>query len=143
MDADLPAVLALLDSAKLPTADIESVRKPQMWVLVERGAIAGAVALEHFGSEALLRSLVVAPEYRKRQFGRDLVARVEQSAAEDSIDRLVLLTETAAPFFRKLGYSVTDRHDVSDALKRSAEFRSLCPASATCMSKLLAQHLGK
>jgi amino-acid N-acetyltransferase len=136
--ADLPAILALLEGAHLPTADIASIDEPQMWVLEERGAIVGAIALERFGSEALVRSLVVAPQYRKRGFGRELVALVEESAREDRINQLVLLTETAEPFFRSLGYNSLDRRHVSERLRQSAEFRSLCPASAICLSKVLA-----
>ena len=135
---DLPTVLVLLEGARLPTADVTSVDELPMWVLEERAAIVGVIALERFGSEALLRSLTIAPEYRKRGFGRELVARLEESARADNIQRLVLLTETAEAFFRGLGYSVIDRRHVSDRLKQSAEFRSLCPASATCMSKTLA-----
>jgi amino-acid N-acetyltransferase len=137
--ADLPAVLALLEGARLPTADIASVDEPQVWVLEERNAIVGVVALERFGAEALLRSLAIATEYRNRGFGRELVVRAEQSAQANGINQLVLLTETAEVFFHSLGYSNLDRRYVSDSLKGSAEFRSLCPASATCMSKVLAQ----
>jgi amino-acid N-acetyltransferase len=136
--ADLPAVLALLEGARLPTADIAGIDQPQIWVLEERGAIAGAIALERYGSEALVRSLVVAPEYRKRGFGRELVALVEESARQDRINQLVLLTETAEPFFRSLGYNILDRRHVSERLRQSAEFRSLCPASAICLAKILA-----
>jgi amino-acid N-acetyltransferase len=50
----------------------------------------------------------------------------------------VLLTETAEKFFRAIGYEVIDRRHVPEEIKQSAEFRSLCPASAVCMSKLLA-----
>jgi amino-acid N-acetyltransferase len=50
---------------------------------------------------------------------------------------LVLLTQTAEPFFARLGYSVVDRVYVPDEVKASAEFRSLCPAAATCMTKSL------
>ena len=135
---DLPAVLALLEGARLPTADIASADELAMWVLEERGSIVGAIALERFGTEALLRSLAVAPEYRKRGFGRELVAQLEEGARAENIQQLVLLTETAEAFFRGLGYSVIDRRYVSGRLKQSTEFRSLCPASATCMSKILA-----
>ncbi len=137
--ADLSKVVALLEHARLPTADITRVDDLQMWVLEEKNAIIGVIALERFGSEALLRSLAVAPEYRKRGFGRQLVERVEQSAQSDGIKQLVLLTETAEALFRSLGYDVTDRRSVSDSVQKSAEFRSLCPASATCMSKTLAK----
>jgi N-acetylglutamate synthase-like GNAT family acetyltransferase len=136
---DLPAILALLENAGLPTADIASIDKPQMWVLEERDAIVGAIALERFGSEALLRSLVIAPDHRKRGFGRELVARVEQSARADRVNHLVLLTETAESFFRRLGYRAIDRSSVSNSVKQSAELRSLCPDSASCMSKILAK----
>lgn len=136
--ADLPAVLTLLESARLPAADIASVDELPMWVLEERGSIAGVIALQRFGAEGLLRSLAVTPEYRNRGFGAQLVAQLEESARADNIQELVLLTETAEIFFRTLGYSVIDRRYVSDGLQQSAEFRSLCPASAICMSKTLA-----
>lgn len=136
---DLPAVLALLEQARLPTADITGVDELRMWVLEEEGAIIGAIALERFGSEALVRSLAVAPEYRKRGLGRELVDRVEESAGADGIKQLFLLTETAEALFRSLGYAVIDRRYVSESVQKSGEFRSLCPASATCMSKTLAK----
>jgi amino-acid N-acetyltransferase len=47
------------------------------------------------------------------------------------------LTETAQAFFQRLGYTAIDRARVSDHVKQSAEFRSLCPDSAVCMSKAL------
>jgi len=136
---DLPPILALLEGARLPTTDIVSVDEPKLWVLEERGQIAGVIALECFGNEALLRSLVVAPAYRKRGWGRELVAQLEETAQEEHVNQLVLLTETAESFFRSLGYGIIDRQRASDRLKQSAEFRSLCPASAICMSKTLAQ----
>ena len=49
----------------------------------------------------------------------------------------MLLTETAEKFFRAIGYEVIDRRHVPEEIKQSAEFRSLCPASAVCMTKLL------
>ena len=133
--ADLPAVLALLEGARLPTADLTGINGLVVWVLEEKGAVVGSIALERFSSEGLLRSLAVAPEYRRRGFGRELVGRLEESARADGIQQLFLLTETAEAFFRSLGYNSIDRRYVTDSLKQSAEFRSLCPTSATCMSK--------
>jgi amino-acid N-acetyltransferase len=134
---DLPAVLALLEGAGLPTADLTSVQRLQMWVLEARASLQGVIALECFGTEALLRSLTVAPEYRKRGFGRELVVRLEHDAQAEGVEQLVLLTETAEPFFRSLGYEAIDRRHVSAELQQSAEFHSLCPASAVCMIKTL------
>jgi protein-tyrosine-phosphatase/N-acetylglutamate synthase-like GNAT family acetyltransferase len=133
----VPAVLALLQDAGLPTADLKSAQGLQMWVLEAKDSVLGVIALERFGSEALLRSLAVAPECRKRGFGHELVARLEQDAQADGVEQLVLLTETAEPFFRTLGYDVIDRRNLSEEVKQSAEFRSLCPASAVCMRKAI------
>ena len=134
---DLPAVAQLLESEGLPGADLASAHQFQTWLLEEQGSLLGVVGLERFGHEALLRSLAVAPDHRKRGLGRQLVARLEQDADAEGIQRLVLLTETAHAFFRDLGYAVIDRRRVSDEVRQSAEFRSLCPASAICMSKTL------
>jgi amino-acid N-acetyltransferase len=49
----------------------------------------------------------------------------------------VLLTETAKTFFEREGYSVIDRASAPEPVRTSAEFRTLCPQSATCLSKRL------
>jgi amino-acid N-acetyltransferase len=134
--ADLPAVLALLRGAGLPTADLTGNEAVQMWVLEASDSLVGVIALERFGAEGLLRSLAIAPDYRRRGLARELVVRLEQDSRANGIAQLVLLTQTAEPFFRSLGYDVLDRSHVTEALKQSAEFRNLCPASATCMSKI-------
>jgi amino-acid N-acetyltransferase len=133
---DMPAVLALLQSAGLPTSDLARAQQLRLWVL-KSDSLRGVIGLERFGTEALLRSLAVAPECRKRGVGHQLVARLESDAKSDGIERLILLTETAQAFFRALDYQVIDRQSVGDAVKQSAEFRSLCPASAVCMCKKL------
>jgi amino-acid N-acetyltransferase len=132
----MPAVIALLASAGLPTADLSSALQLTVWIL-KSDSLKGAIGLERFGPTGLMRSLVVAPSYRCRGLGRELVAWLEHDARAGGIQQLVLLTETAEPFFRSLGYSAIDRHLVGEALKQSAEFRSLCPVSAVCMRKTL------
>ena len=136
--ADMPAAIALLQAAQLPTADLTSVANLQTWVLDASGSIQGVIALERTGSEGLLRSLAVHPDYRNRGVGRELVSRLERDAAVAGVTQLVLLTQTAEPFFRKLGYQMLDRRHVSDGMNRCAEFQSLCPVSAVCMMKAVA-----
>jgi len=136
--ADLPVALPLLERVGLPTANITNARELTMWVLESGGALVGVIALERFGTDGLLRSLAVAPEFRNQGYGRDLVTRLEKDARERGVHRLVLLTETAEQFFRSIGYARIDRSQASVALQQSAEFRSLCPASAACMTKTIA-----
>jgi amino-acid N-acetyltransferase len=129
-------ILQLLSSAGLPTVDLTGARDLQRGVFEDDRLILGVIGLERFGTDALLRSLAVTPQYRRRGAGRELV-RLEHEAQANGIRRLVLLTETAEVFFADMGYVVTDRGGVSDGVQQSAEFRSLCPASAVCMVKAL------
>jgi amino-acid N-acetyltransferase len=135
--------MALLQSAGLPVEDLTSAPGLKIWLLETHSELAGAIALE--GTEPtvrLLRSLVVATAYQRRGFGQALVARVESDARVEGLERLVLLTETAQPLFHRLGYEVIERTAVPEPLRQSAEFRSLCPASAVCMAKQLSPRRG-
>ncbi len=135
--ADMPAVLALLRAAALPTSDLTVDTDQRWWVLEFDGSIVGVIGLQEFGTEGLLRSLAVSPTYHQQGIGRELVTRLEREALKAGIQRLVLLTQTAGSFFRHLGYAALDRRHVSEGMKQCAEFSSLCPESATCMAKAL------
>ncbi len=133
---DLTVVRQLLEQAGLPTTDLAE-SKPEFTVLWDDGRIAAAGALESFGSSALVRSVVVAGDRRGDGLGRLIVEELEQVARAARIGRLILLTQTAAEFFGHQGYRVIERTGVPPDIQRSAEFRSLCPASAICMMKEL------
>jgi N-acetylglutamate synthase-like GNAT family acetyltransferase len=133
--ADFGQVRALLAGAGLPVEDLDTAPGLRFWVAEDGDELIGAIGLEQSGTAGLLRSLVVAPAYRKRGLARSLVAAVEREAVVERIEQLVLLTQTAEAFFSALGYHVVDRAYVPDEIKESAEFRSLCPASALCMTK--------
>jgi N-acetylglutamate synthase-like GNAT family acetyltransferase len=135
--ADLAAVRALLEQSALPTADLMTAPNLRFWVHIDNNQLVGAVGLERYGASGLLRLLVVSPASQRRGLGRELVATLEREAATAGIKMLVLLTQTAEPFFARLGYTVIDRAYVPGEVKESAEFRSFCPASAACMSKAL------
>lgn len=136
--ADWVSVVELLQRAQLPTEDLTRAPDLALWVLEIDAQIAGAVALEGSRPAArLLRSLVVAPGHRQRGLGQALVARVEREARGAGTEQLVLLTETAQAFFQRLGYQVIERAAVPERLRQSAEFRTLCPASAVCLAKRL------
>lgn len=134
---DINALRQLLESAGLPTADLAAIKDLRLWVLEADGQQLGVIALERFGTHALLRSLAISPEHRNRGLGRSLVGRLELDARAEGITRLTLLTETAEKFFQHLGYEPIDRKDVPEEVRQSAEFCSLCPLSAVCMTKSL------
>jgi amino-acid N-acetyltransferase len=133
--ADLDAVISLLKGAGLPTNDLTSAPDLRLWVLEAEGEVIGVIGMERFGASALLRSLAIASSHQRRGLGRQLVALLERDVQGKGVEQLVLLTETAESFFRGVGYEAIDRRCVPEEVKQSAEFRSLCPASAVCMRK--------
>jgi amino-acid N-acetyltransferase len=133
---DMTAIRALLGRAGLPTNDLKS-SEAEFAVVREAGAVVAAGALQHFGTSALLRSVVVAPDRRGGGLGRMIVRELERRARAAQVANLVLLTETAADFFQRLGYRVVDRNNAPAPVQTSEEFRLLCPSSATCMAKSL------
>jgi amino-acid N-acetyltransferase len=136
--ADFRAVRELLCAARLPVEDLGSAPGLRFWVAEEEGRIVGAIGLESLGPAALLRSLVVAPSRRGQGLASTLIATLEREASAHCVEVLVLLTQTAEAFFKRHGFAVIEREYVPDEVRHSAEFQSLCPASAVCMTKTLA-----
>src|SRR3546814_2079737 len=59
-----------------------------------------------------------------------MLSSLERPAADDGATRLYLLTTTAESFFGRFGYAPLPRASAPAEIADSAEFRSLCPASA-------------
>ena len=135
-DQDSALIRALLDSNSLPTSDLEAAR-PLFVVAYMDEQVIGTGALQSFGPVALLRSIVVEPRLRGAGVGQSIVRELEHIARTNEIKQLILLTQTAKSFFEAQGYVAIDRANAPPAVQESEEFRSLCPASAVCMSKAL------
>lgn len=136
---DLSAIVALLASERLPVADLGAAALANFIVARDDGRVVGVAALEPYGEDGLLRSLVVAPERRGRGLGGALVEAVGARAGRLSLRALWLLTQTAAPFFAGRGWAAAARTEAPPAVAASTEFAALCPASAACMRKRLDQ----
>jgi amino-acid N-acetyltransferase len=132
------AVRALLAAAGLPVADLTTAHLTDFWGCGSDSDLAGVVGLEAYGDVALLRSLAVAPDWQGRGLGAVLLAHAEQAARLRGIGVLYLLTTTAETFFARRGYIRIPRESAPPVLRHSAEFATLCPASAACMTKTLA-----
>jgi glycerol-1-phosphatase len=95
------------------------------------GSLVGTVALERFGDLVHLRSLAVATGRRRGAVGLSLVARGVRLAAEGGARQVFAVTETAGPFFARLGF---ERVGTSEALPgpiRASDFvRETCPDTA-------------
>jgi amino-acid N-acetyltransferase len=128
----------LLAAAGLPIDDLDAA-PVRFWVARDGAKIIGAVGLEVHGAAGLLRSLVVKAAQRRAGVGTALVQALERQSCRDGLELLVLLTETAQTYFARQGYAIQERGDVPASIQQTAQFKSLCPASAVCMSKVLAR----
>lgn len=127
------AAVDLLKKNNLPTDDLTDTT--HIFALLDADQVLGTIGLEHDGHDALLRSLSVSEDKRKSGLGIELVRFIEQYAKESGVRNIYLLTTTAAGFFSKLGYETIDRNGVSDFVRTTSEYCSVCPASATVMKK--------
>lgn len=135
--ADLPSVLRVLAAAGLPNAGVAAVFPTGYAVARDAADVVGVAGLERYGASALLRSVAVVEAARGQGLAQKLVADRLAAAKAMGTHAVYLLTTTAGAYFPRLGFERTSRQDVPEELKQSAEFASICPASAVCLVKLV------
>lgn len=131
----LRAAVALLTAAGLPSSDLTESYLKHFLFCGPRDAPTGLVGLELYGSDALLRSLAVAPDARCTGIGSALLELAELYAYTRGVSSLYLLTTSAQRFFEKRGYHLTSRESCPAAIRSTAEFANLCPASSALLVK--------
>lgn len=135
--SDLPALARELQEAGLPCADVAQPGRV-FYAFEMGGQHVGYAGLEMCGPDALLRSVLVLPQQRRRGLGGQMVRQMEQLARRAGIANLHLLTSDQTAFFERIGYLPGQRMLAPGAIAATEQFRSLCPASATYLRK----HLG-
>ncbi|HRJ43254.1 MAG: GNAT family N-acetyltransferase [Caldilineaceae bacterium] len=135
-EEDVPGLYGLLSASGLPLDGLDGHLSAAL-VAKEDGQIVGSAALEIYGESALLRSVAVAQPLRGTGLGRQLVEATLEAARSRQIQRLYLLTETAAEWFPRFGFVPIERIAVEPAVQQSVEFTAACPTSAQAMKKEL------
>lgn len=128
--ADRDAIETLLRAESLPT---EGLRVEDSLVAVEDGAVVGAVALERYGSSAMLRSLVVTDDRRNAGIGSRLTAGALEVARWSGIAEVHLYTEAAQGFFSRFEFEAVSGRLIKDACADSALVSGQCCTTATAM----------
>ena len=126
----------LLKESKLDVSDLKQANI-RLFRLEENGETIGVGGLEIFSDQALLRSIAIRKEFQGKGLGKELVEQIESAAKESGISALYLLTNTAADFFKSIGYQTIQRDDFAEQLKQTSQFSGLCPISAICMMKVI------
>jgi len=135
----LPQLEALLSASGLPADDCAE-QAEIFYALIDDDRLVAAGGLESAGQYALLRSLVVHPDYRARGLARVLCEFLLRRAREQNLAAVYLLTETAAAYFENLGFERLARQRVPVEIQRTRQFSSLCPDSADCLVCDLARY---
>jgi amino-acid N-acetyltransferase len=137
-EPDRPAVASLLSTAKLAALDSAAQFGPQYVVAVDvYGILAGVAGLELYGSDALLRSVAVAPSLRAHGLGQRLTQDRMKWAAEHGIKRAYLLTTDARGYWERHGFEVIGRGDAPPGVQGSTQWAGGCSATAVAMRKAL------
>lgn len=129
-------LVATLQAASLPLDDL--CNATAIYQLEDESGPIGWAALDRRDSAALLRSVVIVEGRRGAGVGAELVRRVIERAAAGGIKELWLLTQTARPFFSRIGFTTAERSAAPAAIRATSEFANICPASADCMKLRLA-----
>lgn len=133
---DLKPLRNALTLAGLPVDDLAYPGR-QFFSFSQQGVDVAFAGIEGEGRDRLLRSLVVFEGQRGRGTGAAVLAAIEAFAKCEGAERLHLLTDSAAAFFTGQGYQLEDRSLAPASISATAQFKTLCPASATYLSKRL------
>jgi amino-acid N-acetyltransferase len=133
---DLRVIEDLLTKSSLPVEGItDSIGS---FVVAESdGRVVGVGGVERCGDYGLLRSVAVDPATRGRGVGAAITERLIGDSEESGLRALYLLTTTAENYFPSFGFNRTPREAVPTEIQQTAEFRDICPSSATVMLRSL------
>ena len=134
--SDVARVERLLADAGLP---VPAPGDPAVeFVVVEDGAgIAACAGWETWGEQALLRSVAVREDVRRRGLGRIVVEAAVRELADRGVHDVTLVTLDAQVFFAGLGFESIEKGDVPEPIRRSPEFRIHDCAGGHWMRRLL------
>jgi len=132
---DLPAIESLLAANGLPTDGVAD--HLSTFCVADAEGVAGVIGLELAGDAALLRSLAVACDQRKRGLGNALFNQALDQARQAGAMTAYLLTNTAQQFVARWGFTPISRSDIPARLLKASALATACPDSSACLQKVL------
>lgn len=111
------------------------------WIVAEdKGHIVGCGSLLEMSAVlSEVRSLAVAPEYRKNGVGARIVDALVDEARARGIPTVFALTR-AVPFFEKRGFTVTAKDNFHEKVWRDC---SMCPVRFNCDETAMVKTVSK
>jgi amino-acid N-acetyltransferase len=133
-DEALDAARTLLASNALPTEDLVDPAVTLFGAFRERSLV-GVIGLQTCDGVGLLRSLAVDPARRGQGLAGALCDHLFAVVRARQLSALYLLTTDASDYFARHGFVEVDRAEVPAVVRATAQFSSLCPASAHVMRR--------
>jgi amino-acid N-acetyltransferase len=134
--ADKPALIDLLQAAKLPISDLPE--DLSLFTLAYEGdQLVGSAGIENLGDCALLRSVAVAETHQKMGLGRQLQDHALAYARAHGLVTVCLITTSAEKYFERLGFQRIERTETPASIAQTEQFTALCPGSAVVMRRAL------
>jgi arsenate reductase len=135
VDGSDAGLRAALEAAALPVDDLSDPGRRFFAYGTLDGTPVGYGGYEPLGDEALLRSLVVPPIHRGSGIGRAILAILQRRCFDDGARRSWVLTIDAAAYFERQGFNRAERQNAPDAVLATRQATSLCPATATLLTR--------
>lgn len=135
IDALDPGLQRALEEASLPTADLPGQSGSFHAYETLDGQPAGYGGFEQYGTDALLRSIVVPPARRGSGIGAGLLALLMRRAFDQGARKAWLMTTSAGPFFERNGFTPVERAQAPQAILDTPQAKGLCPASALLLAR--------
>lgn len=129
--ADVDAIKSLLAAGGMSDEGVDEHWKT--FVVARDGdRMVGCGGAQAYQFAALIRSVIVAPEYRRNGIGRKLVRQLLDRLASRGLREFYLVTTEAEGYFKKRGFKPVDRDEVHPQILSTREFESDAEGS-TCM----------
>lgn len=132
---DLATVEALLAASGLPTAGVAP--QVEQFLVAQGEELLGVLGVHAAGTQALLRSFAVRPERRNSGIGQALVEGMLARLRRQHCREAYLLTETAAAYFQRHGFTDIRREAMPQTLLAASGLADACPCSSRCLKLLL------
>lgn len=130
-----PRLAKALRDAGLPTDDLGASPGRFSSYRTLGGTLVGYGGFELSGEDVLLRSLFVTEAARGKGIGRNIILLLMSRAYDAGARKAWLLTDSAAPFFARLGFAAAARETAPEVVRTSPQALSLCPASASLLTR--------
>ncbi len=131
LETDLPIIDKLLTENGLTTSGVRE--NLANFLVADYQGVIGVIGIEFAGNGAMLRSMAISKELRKRGIASALVERSLGISRQLGVTEAYILTNTAEKFVSRWGFYRIQRSEIPKEIISSSALSNLCPSTSICM----------